>query len=79
MMTRAEQLKTIQEMPLVAAYWMGRRDAHIQDLEKFMANHTSEDFSRCENDLAILTWHIDQCNENFGAEMGWPDSDQFFK
>lgn len=70
-MTKAEQLKAIQDMPLTAAHWMGRRDAYIHELEDVMKNYTVRDLDKCKYKLRDLNWRIDQCNDNFCAEMGW--------
>ena len=71
MMSKIEQLKAIQDMPLTAAYWMGRRDAYAEDIEKIKEQHTVAGLDKCKYELANSLWLFDQANDNFAHEMGW--------
>lgn len=71
MMSKIDQLKTIQDMPLTAAYWMGRRDAHANEIEEIKEHHTVAGLGECKHELADQLWLFDQANDNFAHEMGW--------
>lgn len=71
MMSKIDQLKTIQDMPLTAAYWMGRRDALITERDEEMKTYTVGRLPNFEQGLEALFLDIDQYNDNFAGEMGW--------
>lgn len=64
-------LKAIQEMPLNAAYWMGRRDAYAAMIKESMESYTTGGLAKCESELKSLYWWFDLANDNFAHEMGW--------
>lgn len=70
-------LNAIKEMPLTAAYYMGKRDAYKKELEDQMAKvkATPDQIGRIKAYYLLM----DACDERFAIEMGWPDSDRFFK
>lgn len=71
MMSKIDQLKAIQEMPLTAAYWMGHRDALGMELEEKMASFTIDRLPNFERGIEALFLDFDQYNDNFAHEMGW--------
>lgn len=74
MMSKIDQLKTIQNMPLTAAYWMGRRDASAKTLKETLSWCTVDDLHSCQAYAEILEAEyaeLDKHNDNFAHEMGW--------
>lgn len=64
-------LKAIQEMPLTAAYYMGKRDAYKKELEDELnlakVKPTSAQIGRIKAYYLL----VDAFDEQFAIEMGW--------
>lgn len=60
-------LKAIQEMPLTAAYYAGKRDAYNDELNLAKVKPTSAQIGRIKAYYLLM----DACDERFAIEMGW--------
>lgn len=64
-------LKAIQEMPLTAAYYAGKRDAYKKELDDELnlakVKPTSAQIGRIKAYCLLM----DACDERFAIEMGW--------
>lgn len=64
-------LNAIKEMPLAAAYYMGKRDAYRRELDDELAlakvKPTPEQVGR----IKVYYLLMDAYDESFAMEMGW--------
>ena len=64
-------LKAIQEMPLTAAYYAGKRDAYKKELEDTMSIAKVKATPEQIGMIKVYYLLMDAYDERFAIEMGW--------